>query len=530
MKADKIYINSTIWTCDERIPLAEAIAVKGDKIMAAGNNSDILQLQNKESIIVDLEGRFMCPGFIDSHVHLLEGGFSLSSLQLKNASTKEEFIKRIREYASKCTSGEWILAGNWDNTNWGGEMPSRDWIDKFTEEIPVFISRSDLHTALANAAALKIAGIGPEVIEPEGGEIGRFPDGSLNGIFRDNAMQLISRHIPAPSIKQKRIALEAAMGYLASMGVTTVHHMGSGEDYCFFRKMRDSGYLRTRIYSSMPLWEYEEIIRLKSETNTDDKWLELNGAKLFADGSLGSGTAAFTEPYADAINGRGVLIDDPDKMMQGIIAADKAGLQVMVHAIGDRANHIILDCYEKAIKINGIRDRRFRIEHAQHLLPEDIGRFGKSGIIPSMQPWHLMDDGRWAERSIGSERSKYAYCFRSLIDSGSVLAFGSDWLVAPANPLHGIYAAVTRNTLDGKYPDGWNTTEKIRVEEAIKAYTINAAYASFDDKIKGSLSVGKIADMVVLDRNILHIPPEEIREAKVLMTILGGDTVYSITQ
>ncbi|MEA1876528.1 MAG: amidohydrolase [Bacteroidota bacterium] len=524
--ADLIIINSKIWTANPAQPFAKAIAISGDTILAVGTTREILKYKTSDTEVLDKPGAIVLPGFIDSHLHFLTGGFSLSSVQLKDAATKSEFIKRIKEFAEKMNPDEWILEGFWDHENWGGELPTREWIDEFTKEIPVFISRSDGHMALANTAALKAAGITRDTKDVDGGEIERDEKGNPTGVFKDNAMSLVSQSIPDYSDIQYSKALDAAMTYVSEQGVTSVHHMGTLADFEVFKTKQDSGKLKTRIYATAPLWQYEKILKRKAQLDSSDLWLKLNGAKIFADGSLGSKTAAFTEPYLDDPDETGLLMDDPEHMREGILLADKAGLQIVVHAIGDRANHFILDFYEEAIKQNGQRDRRSRIEHAQHLLPEDVARFGELGVIASMQPWHLMDDGRWAERSIGPKRAKTSYCFRSLLDNGARLAFGSDWFVAPPIPLEGIYAALTRHTLDGGHPDGWIPEEKITLEEALKAYTIDAAYASFEEDIKGSLEDGKLADFVILDQDLFSIPSDEIIDIEVVHTFVGGQLVF----
>lgn len=528
--ADIIIINSKIWTANPAQPFAEAMAISNDTILAVGTTREILKYKNSDTKVMDKPGELVLPGFIDSHLHFLTGGFSLSSVQLKDAATKDVFIRRIKEFAEKMNPDEWMLEGFWDHKNWGGELPTREWIDEFTKDIPVFASRSDGHMALANTAALKAAGITRDTKDVDGGEIGRDEKGNPTGIFKDNAMSLVNQHIPDYSEIQYSNALDAAMAYVSEQGITSVHHMGTLADFEVFKTKQDSGKLKTRIYATAPLWQYEKILERKAQLDSSDTWLKLNGAKIFADGSLGSKTAAFTEPYLDDPDETGLLMDDPEHMLEGILAADKAGLQIVVHAIGDRANHFILDFYEEAIKQNGPRDRRSRIEHAQHLLPEDVSRFGELGVIASMQPWHLMDDGRWAERTIGHERAKTTYCFRSLLDKGAKLAFGSDWFVAPPIPLEGIYAALTRHTLDGAHPDGWIPEEKITLEEALKAYTLDAAYASFEENIKGSLEVGKLADFVILNRDLFSIDPQEIKDIKVLQTFIGGLSIVSKTK
>ncbi|HBB93067.1 MAG TPA: amidohydrolase [Bacteroidales bacterium] len=524
--ADLIITNASILPDASKPEFFEAMAVKGDTILAIGSAKEIGKYQDKNTEVIDAGSRLVLPGFIDSHVHFLQGGLSLSSVLLKDAKTREEFIGRIQEFAKTLKPGAWILEGNWDHQNWGGELPAKEWIDQYTPDNPVFVSRSDGHMALANSAALRAAGLDRKIKDIDGGSIERNGTGELTGIFRDNAMGLVSRHIPDYSADQYDRALEEAMKYVASNGVTSVHHMGSIGDIEVFQRALKAGSLITRIYATAPIPAWKEIQLKIRETSADDKWLKCGGAKIFADGSLGSHTAAFTEPYTDDETTTGLLVDSEENMLKDILTADSAGLQVIVHAIGDRANHLVLNFYEEAIRKNGPRDRRFRIEHAQHLQPADIPRFKELGVIPSMQPWHQMDDGRWAERSIGRFRIKTTYCFRSLLDAGAQLAFGSDWYVAPPVPLEGIYAAATRQTLDGRYPGGWVPEEKIGVDEALKAYTIGAAYASFDEKRKGTLDPGKLADFIILDRDITRLPPEEIRNVKVVRTVVGGRTVF----
>ena len=334
-------------------------------------------------------------------------------------------------------------------------------------------------------------------------------------------------------------AVTAAMRYVAERGVTTVHDMSmpaaGWTDLSTYAAMRKANTLATRIYSVMPLADWErlrDVVARKEHGGTDglgDEWLRIGGLKGFVDGSLGSHTAAFHEPFDDAPNDRGLLINTPDELYRWISGADKAGLHVMVHACGDRANTLLLDTFARVTSENGARDRRFRIEHAQHLAARDIPRFAALNVIASMQPYHAIDDGRWAEKYIG-DRINTTYAFRSLIDARATLAFGSDWFVAPPTPLEGIYAAVTRRTLDEKNPDGWVPREKISVEDAVRAYTTNAAYASFDESRKGALSSGRLADFVMLDRNIFEIAPEDIRTVRVRLTVVGGRKVFDGTR
>jgi predicted amidohydrolase YtcJ len=360
----------------------------------------------------------------------------------------------------------------------------------------------------------------------EGGEIVRRDDGEPAGVLKDNAMSLVARAVPDAPPEFTDRALDAAMRYVAAQGVTSIHNMGNWSDVAAFRRMHAAGGLGTRIYAAIPLADWRRLADVVAESGRGDDWLRIGGLKGFVDGSLGSHTAAFHEPFDDMPGSRGLLVNEPAALYDWISGADRAGLHVMVHAIGDRANAILLDIYERVARENGPRDRRFRIEHAQHIAPADIPRFGSAGVIPSMQPYHAIDDGRWAGRVIGEERSRTTYAFRSLLDAGARVAFGSDWFVAPPTPLEGIYAAVTRRTLDDRNPDGWVPEQRITVEEALRAYTADAAYASFDEAVKGTLETGKLADFVILDRDLRRIPAHTIPDATVRLTVVGGRVVH----
>ena len=437
--------------------------------------------------MIDATGRFIVPGFIDSHVHFLDGGFKLASVQLRDADSPEEFARRIGAFAETVPPGTWITGGDWDHQLWGGELPHRGMIDELTPEHPVWVNRLDGHMALANSLALEAAGITADTSDMPGGTIERDGTGEPTGVLKDNAMNLVVDVLPPPSDAANDRALEAAMRHVAEQGVTTVHEMADWVALDVFRRANASGELSTRIYAAVPLASWERLAEFVHENGTGDDWLRYGALKGFVDGSLGSHTAAFHAPFDDQPGDRGLLLNTEDEMYEWISNADARELHVVVHAIGDRANQILLDIFERVSDENGPRDRRFRIEHAQHLRPEDIPRFASLGVIPSMQPYHAIDDGRWAERYIGPVRIQTTYAFGSLIEADARLAFGSDWTVAPATPLEGIYAAVTRRTLDDRNPDGWVPEEKITVEQALTAYTRNGAYASFDEERKGHL-------------------------------------------
>jgi predicted amidohydrolase YtcJ len=524
-KADLIITDASIWTGNSNQPRAEAMAVRGGLVLDLGTNAEILKFcKGRATQVVSLKGKFVTPGFIDSHLHFLGGGFNLSSVQLRDAGSKEEFIRRIGEYALTLKKGEWITGGDWDHTLWGGELPDKSWIDPVTPDNPVFINRLDGHMVLANSLAMKLAGIDEKVKEVDGGAIVRNAAGGLTGIFKENAEGLIGKAVPEPSPAQADTALINAMKYVASKGVTSVHHMVGYMDA--IERARDNHTLITRIYAMMPLSNWKVLKDKVDKEGWGNEWLHIGGLKEFVDGSLGSHTALMLAPFSDSPKDSGIMVNSMDDLYKWTLEADKEGFQVMIHAIGDRANRLLLNMYDSVAKVNGPRDRRFRIEHAQHLSPEDIPRFGKLGVIASMQPYHLMDDGRWADKFIGPERKKTTYAFKTLLETGATVAFGSDWYVAPPTPLDGIWGAVTRRTLDDKYPDGWVPEEKITVEQALKAYTINGAYASFEEKIKGTLENGKLADFVVISDDLTKIDPVKIRDAKILQTWVGGKKVF----
>jgi predicted amidohydrolase YtcJ len=531
MHADLVVTNAEVRTMDPQRPRAGAVAVYGNRVAAVGPAEEIKALVGPRTRVVDARGALVLPGFNDAHVHFLGGGFQLSAVDLRDAETPREFAERIRSFAAKLPKGRWVTGGDWDHERWpGAPLPTKELIDSFTPETPVFVNRLDGHMALANSLALRLAGVTKETKDPPGGLIVRdTATGEPTGVLKDAAMSFVYAKIPPSTFEEKLAAARAATDYAASLGVTSVQDVSAGDDVGVYQTLLERGELKTRIYAVAPLPSWERLARVGVRRAFGSDMLRVGGLKGFADGSLGSTTALFFEPYNDAPNTSGLPGDEmfPEgEMLKRVRGADAAGLQVMIHAIGDRANDQILSIFAEAARENGERDRRFRVEHAQHLRPEEIREFAAQRVVASMQPYHAIDDGRWAEKRIGPARIKGTYAFRSLLDAGAVLAFGSDWTVAPLNPLLGVYAAVTRRTLDGRNPQGWVPEQKITVEEAVRAYTSGSAYAEFADAVKGTITPGKLADLVILDRNIFEVDPAEIEKARVTLTVVDGRVVY----
>jgi len=535
--ATLILVNGRIWTENPRQPESDAIAIEGNRIIAVDSSAAIRKLAAPNCQIVDLGGRRVVPGFNDSHVHFLGGGDALTSVQLHDASSPEEFRRRIGEYAKSLPKGAWIRNGLWDHTLWTpAVLPTHQLIDGVTSDIPVFVWRIDGHMALANGLALKLAGVDRNTKDVPGGEIVRDKEGNPTGILKDHATSLVESVMPPPSERELDAALEAAMREAASHGVTSVQNMWDSTTDPFsavklreFQKFERGGKLTVRIYHASPLREWKSLADTGVQAGFGDPVLRIGNLKSFADGALGSETAWMEAPFADKPGYSGLAsadLTDSAGYYAGIQAADQAGLQISIHAIGDRAIHTVLDLFERAERENGPADRRFRIEHVQHLRPDDAARFAQLGVVASMQPYHAIDDGRWAEKELGPVRIQSSYAWRSLLDHGAVLAFGSDWPVAPLDPLMGIYAAVTRRTLDGKNPNGWTPQQRITVAEAVHAYTVGSAFAEHQERIKGALEPGKLADLVVLTDDIFRIGAAELDKARVYMTVFDGTVVY----
>ncbi len=522
--------NGKIWTGDPARPEVEAVAINGNRIVATGSSEEISSWKRPGIPAIDLQGRRVLPGFNDAHVHFYSGGANLTGPQLRYAKSQEEFRDTLAVFAKSQPQGRWITGGNWDHENWTpAQLPTRELIDGVTSNWPVMIKRLDGHMSLANSLALKLAGVNRNTKDILGGVIVRDAGGNPTGVLKDAAQGLVQRIIPPPSEEQIINAVRAAQSYANAQGVTSVQDMSASPAiFHAYQTMLHGGQLRVRISGHQPLAAWRRLAEVGVAADFGNDYLHIGGLKGYADGSLGSTTALLFQPYVDSPNTSGIPsaeLSDPQQMFHNIESADAAGLQIAIHAIGDKANNTILGFYQRVAQEHGWRDRRWRIEHAQHLIAADIPRFGNLRVIASMQPYHLMDDGRWAEKRIGTERAKTTYAFRTLLDTGATLAFGSDWDVAPMSPIMGIYGAVTRRTLDGKHPDGWVPEQKITVAEAVRAYTMGSAYASFEEKLKGSIEPGKLADLVVLTDDIFTIDPAKIADTKVYMTIFDGKVI-----
>ncbi|GHA01127.1 amidohydrolase [Arenicella chitinivorans] len=526
LPVDTLYHNGTIWTGLSGAGDAQMLATKAGKIVYVGDGSGV---QFKATRSVDLKGQFMSPGFIDNHVHFIDGGAGLASVDLRDANTREEFVRRIGDYSQTLPEGRWVLYGNWDHELWGGELPTRHWIDAVTGDTPVFVMRLDWHMGLANSAALKLAGIDKNSTAPADGEIVRDAEGEPSGVLKDGAMNAVLDVIPARTDDEFLAAFVAAQNHALSLGVVQVHAMPANPKertlLPALQKVQAAGAFKMRVYAMSPIEYWEELAAKIATEGTHKGKLRWGGVKGFVDGALGSSTAWFYDPYDDQPSNSGFPLTQPERLRALITAADDAGLKLNIHAIGDRAIDELITAFRETGG-HATLAHRFRIEHFQHPSEQAIALAARSGIIAAMQPYHAIDDGRWAEKRIGEARSKTTYAFRSILDSGGLLSFGSDWPVAPLSPIEGIYAAVTRQTTDGAKPAGWQPQQKITVTEALRAYTSVNAYAGFEENQAGTLEVGKRADLVILSDDPRKVAPDAIRTIEVVTTIVDGDVVY----
>jgi predicted amidohydrolase YtcJ len=532
--ADLIIRNAKVWTVDTNHPTAQAVAVLGDRIVAVGSNADVEAWHGAHTRTIDASGKLLLPGFNDSHVHFVDGGLSLDSVQLNDATSVAEFARRIGEQVKKTPKGEWVTSGDWDETKWTpAAMPTKELIDPISAETPVFVSRYDGHMALANSVTLRLAGITAQTPDPPGGVIVHDAQGNPTGALKDAAMDYVYKIAPPLSHDERLRAVKRALAHAASLGVTSVQHMNPEyADIAVYSELLERGELTARIYAAPLITGVDDQVKIGIRHAFGGSFLRIGALKAYADGSLGSSTAYFFDPFNNQPNNHGLLSDEmhPVSLMRDrMMKADAAGLQICTHAIGDQGISVILDLYSEVVKAHGESDRRFRVEHAQHMAAKDFDRFAQLHVIASVQPYQAIDDGRWDEERIGHDRASRTYAFRTFLNHGVRLAFGTDWNVAPLNPMLGLYAAVTRATLDGKNPNGWFPEQKLTIAEAVEAYTIGSAYAEFQEKDKGSITPGKLADMVLLSDDIFGIEPAKIREVKIMTTWVGGKMEWNAT-
>ena len=517
---EKIIVNAKVWTGNSTQPWAETIVISDSRIVAVGGADLAKQYSSADSI--DAAGKLVLPGFIDNHTHFMDGSASIVSIQTQSTKSQKAFIERVRQYAAKQPKGDWISGGLWDHEAWGGELPHKDWIDSVTSDNPLFLLRTDGHMAIANSLVLKLAGINRDTPDPEGGLIVRDKTGEATGVLKDNAMNLVWEVIPPMTDLQAARMFDAGIAEGLRNGVTQIHNMSNWKNIGIFEKAKAEGRLKIRTYYFPYIKFRHQLAERIQKQGKGDEWLRFGGVKELVDGSLGSTTAWFYQPYTDQPETNGFPLMKMDQLKKSMQEAHALGLQLAIHGIGDRTNDEIFKIFAQM----NLKGHRPRIEHAQHLSAEAINRFHELEVVPSMQPYHAIDDGRWAEKRIGAERLKGTYAFKSLFDANAKVTFGSDWSVAPLNPLSGIYAAVTRRTLDGKNPQGWVPAQKINVEQAVRAYTVNNAWAGFQENQLGSIEVGKLADLVMLSEDIFKIPAKEIINTRVLLTMIGGEVMY----
>jgi len=536
-KADLVIINGKVLTIDKDNPMAQAIAIKDERIIAVGTTREISGMIDKSlTRVVDAGGRLVIPGFNDAHVHF--GPLDPDYIELRYITDPSLITRKVAAQVAKTRPGQVIRGGHWVHELFADKKwPSKALIDKVSPENPVLLERADGHSVLVNSYVLKISGITKDTRDPFGGEIQRDPvTGEPTGILKDAAMDLIKvGNVTITRSREEEIE-RTWQGYLLAMkearelGVTSIQNAG-GADFEAYERLQKQGLLTSRIDIGAPLTgdtavllQYQEKEKKYSK---DGNWIRFGYLKAFADGSIGSSTALMFEPYSDNPSTCGLAMWPYEELEKMVLTADKMGFQIGIHAIGDKANNWILNAYEKAIKVNGKRDSRHRDEHTQTLLLSDIPRFAQLGIIPSMQPTHCISDKLFYEKRVGYERCKGTYAWRSLLNTGAQLAFGTDYQVEPLNPMEGLYAAVTRKDRLGEEGDGWFPEQKLTMEEAIKYYTLGSAYAQFMEDRKGMIRPGYLADIVITDSDLLAIPEEEIMKTKIDYTIVGGKIVYN---
>lgn len=521
---DIALVNAVVWTGDG---MSDAVGIAGNRIAAIGAAA-VRSATSRRTRVIDCAGAFVMPAFIDCHTHFLLGSINLAQPDFLSVRTRAEFVERIGAAARAVSPGQWLTGGPYDEQRWGGPLPHRDWVDPVSGDTPIAIPRTDLHSLFLNSAALRLVGIDRNTPDVPGGVIERDERGEPTGVLKDNATRRVAAAIPPLTDALADQRVREGIAHALSKGVAQVHNTEidwSVQDAA--RRLRRHGDLGFRFYSMVPLADWERMAALVREEGRGDDWLRWGTLKCVSDGSLGARTARFHAPYVDAPGQRGVWTTRLEDMREWIPAADAAGLAISTHAIGDEANDVVLDIFADTVRRNGARDRRFRIEHAQHLSPGAWSRMAAQNVIASVQPYHAADDGRWAVTRIGEERLARAYAFRTLLEAGVTTCFGSDWPVAPIDPMMGIDAAVQRHTIDGANPNGWHPEQRVSIEATLTAYTRTAAYAGFQDDRLGRLAVGFLADITVLDRNLLTAAPDQYLQTKVLRTFVDGQERFT---
>jgi predicted amidohydrolase YtcJ len=524
-----LYHGGRIYTNDPTAPWAEAILVRGEEILAIGDDGELSALADKGATTIDLEKHFVMPGFNDAHVHLGSAGRDWHAVRLFGAPSVAELQKRLAAAVAAHQPGEWIVGSGWDHTLWPDKMfPNRQQLDEIAPKNPTILTHVSGHVAVANSLALQLADITKDTPNPSGGEIAKDDKGQPTGMLKEGAaMRLVASKIPPPTAEQRRRGIELVLADVAKNGVTSVQDNSAWDDFLTYRALKSDGALTVRITEWLPFPSpLEKLQELRREGGTTDPWLRTGALKMVTDGALGSRTAALLAPYSDDAKTSGILTMEPENLRDLAIERDKAGFQLNFHAIGDRANQVALDVFEAVAKANGPRDRRDRVEHAQVVAPADFQRFARLLVIASMQPSHETTDMRWAGQRLGPERAKGAYAWATMEKFGVRLAFGTDYDVEPISPFRGLYACVTRELPDGGPQGGWQPQEKISLADCIRAYTSGSAYGEFMEGKKGELKAGEFADFIVLSNDLTKIEPREYTKIRVLRTVVGGRTVY----
>jgi predicted amidohydrolase YtcJ len=525
-----IYRNGRIYTNDPASPWAAAMLVRGEEILAVGDDDEVIGLADTGAKTVDLEKHFVMPGFNDAHVHIGSAGRDWIAVRLNGVKSVAELQKRLAEGVAQHKEGEWITGSGWDHTFWPDKkFPNRQELDAVSPKNPVILTHISGHVAVANSLALQLAGIGKATPNPSGGEIEKDASGELTGMLKEGAaMGLVYAKIPPPSMEQRRRGIELALADVAQHGVTSVQDNSAWEDFLTYRAIKNDGKLTMRVTEWLPFpAPLAKLEQMRRDGGTTDPWLRTGALKMVTDGALGSRTAAMLAPYSDEPSTSGIMTMEPEKLRALAIERDKAGFQLNFHAIGDRANRVALDVFEATAKANGPRDRRDRIEHAQVVAASDFPRFARLQVIASMQPSHQTSDMRWAEQRVGPDRVKGAYAWATMQKFGVRLALGTDYDVEPITPFRGLYACVTRELPTGGPQGGWQPQEKISLDDCIRAYTSGSAYGEFMEGKKGELKAGEFADFIVLSKDLTKVEPSEYINTKVLRTVVGGRTVYS---